>query len=95
MTKKQQKELIKVGNLIITGETYCICDALSIINYKLKIKNYKELMMFDPNSIFWWKATSMNSSFTSEYCRNARLMGIAFAYSMPKEILNGKCCKKK
>jgi len=96
MTKQQRKALLKAGELIASEKEYCICEALSMLTPRIELSSIPEAKLIRPyNVTFWWGGITMGDDYYTSPCRNDRLIGIAMMLTMPKEILEGKCYKKK
>jgi hypothetical protein len=95
MDIKIKNALKRAGNKIALKENSCICAA---IDYCSKYgafgwKQTDEAEMINPGVLlYWWGPETMKQSFRSDKCRGARLIGIAMMVTMPKEIVEGKCC---
>ena len=87
MNKKQKKDLLKAAELIAQGKRHAICYTLSGINSDLDIDKDPVCSMFDPGTWYWWGERTMGSTYYSEECRNARLLGIAFMLTMPEDMV--------
>lgn len=94
MTKKQKRELLKAAELIAKEKSDYICVALWDVNSKLDIYKDKTCRMFNPNSTTWWGLITMKVPSYSKEARNARLLGIAFMLTMPKDMIDKKINKK-
>ena len=84
MNKKTKKDLIRAGEEIAREESYFICSVIG-----KDWQNTAEAKMFNPNTIVWWGKVTTGQYALSDDCRNARLLGIAFMITMPKELLGG------
>lgn len=89
MTKKLKSDLLKVGELIVRGESSCICDATGINNiysYEWQKTNEAQLIRPTIKTDYWWGIETMGEPFYFDSCRQARLIGIAMMLTMPKEM---------
>lgn len=96
MTKQQKADLLRAGERIASKEKFSICGAIGS-----NFRESEEAQMINPRkykeykyTMWWWSRHTMDESFVSENCRNARLIGIAMMLTMPKEIINHKCFKR-
>jgi hypothetical protein len=88
MKPKIRKQLLKAAETISLENEYCICACIGS-----DWKQSEEAMMINPGHILWWGFNSMRVRANDDEARNARLLGIAFMLTMPKEIIQGKCHK--
>lgn len=90
MNSEIKEDLLRVGEEIADYRNSAICDVIG-----REWQDTKEAKMLNPGEVFWWGRATMNEPYYSLECRNARLLGIAMMVTMPKEILDHKCCKRK
>ena len=89
MTTEQRKYLELAYEKIEAEEWDYICEKSD------EWQDCEEAKMIDPNETFWWGLVTMGVQLSFPEARGARLTGIAMMLTMPKEIIQHKCCKTK
>jgi hypothetical protein len=87
MTQKQRKALEGAYVEIENEEAVCICYTWSMMRNKVCLLDIKEAMALNPNSMFWWGMETMDLNIGHPEVRSARLLGIAFMLTMPKDMI--------
>lgn len=96
MKKTLKKQLLQCAELIVNKEKSSICHAMADVSSYSVLNNWMdsdEAKMIDPGDTYWWGFTSMGHKYSSDEARGARLIGIAMMITMPKDIIDHKCCK--
>ena len=85
MKEKFIEPLQEAGELIASDAAYTICGAIK----NADIWDCEEFRAFDPGvhpTRCWWGWMTMSNTHSSDECRNARLLGIAFMLTMPEDM---------
>lgn len=84
MTRKQREALERAYVLIENETENCICYALP---EDVNLYYIPEAMAFYPSASLWWGHSTMEILFDYPEARSARLLGLAFMLTMPKDMI--------
>jgi len=88
MNKEHRKALLDAAELIEKDINTGLC--LSILHasgWQFDLDDIPEAQAFDPGFNYWWGTDTMKCPPYSEKCKQARLLGIAFMLTIPKDML--------
>lgn len=84
MTRKQRKALERAYVLIENNKRFCICGSLP---FGITLYNIPEAQAFNPGTDYWWGDYTMGIAPQSSEALSARLLGLAFMLTMPKDMI--------
>lgn len=84
MTRRQRKALERAYVLIENETESCICSTLP---EDINLYDIQEAKAFYPHTAFWWGRFTMGVPLSSPEVRSARLLGLAFMLTMPKDMI--------